>query len=156
MATPIDGPGIFSGNYTWGSKFGYVVLSSGRTGEGGPATTTENTMLFMGEYDAYVFFFGSGYRTSPDESFADASFIPAGDMNETYIPEFLGKTITPGAQGFPPSPPDSQGWSEIPAPPFPINSDLLGPTGFQEVSSPAPKQYYYSGITSMEGLVTHN
>jgi hypothetical protein len=147
MADPIDGPGLGSSDYTWGSKFGWVQWTNNQDGDPKPefanATTTEKTLLFTGGPN-YRFGFNGGVDNVPYIS------IESTAVNSTYLPELIGSMLTPGGQGLPIVPDGPR-----PGPDFAMDADLFD-NGIQYVTDLPGPSYYYYGVDDIEGFVDQN
>ena len=153
MATPIDGAGLSSSDYTWGSKFGWVVWNGGLVEDNlnQNATTEQDTMLFTGGVN-YFFQFISGFETNSYLTFeplvSDGTTMIA-NINEDYQTELVGYAITPTQTG-----------EDTYADPCP--AQMIDPLLFiydetyfmtrQPVANNTYPRYWYYGIDSIEGF----
>ena len=160
MATPVDGPSLLFGDYTWGSKFGWVGWYPFGEDVVGPveATTTEGSLLLTGRFPwssariNYYFSYNQDYGEG-DLAYIDSNI--AGSINNDYIPVFTGKILTPGGQGQPDTPmPYPPGAYITPGPPVAIEESLCTTTSVQQIENP-PYVYYYRGIDGIEGFTEH-
>jgi hypothetical protein len=154
MADPIDGPSLSSSDYTWGSKFGFVIWNRLPGDPLHCATTEQETLLFTGGVE-YYFTFNSGFEQASYVRFEplayDGTSYVGAYINEDYAEELVGKIITPSQTGGDPS------WSD-PHPPISIEPGLFEysedfPVGaFQMVANNTNPRYWIAGIDSIDGF----
>ena len=141
MATAVDGPFIALSEATWRSRFGYVewIKKDLSLAE---AITDNDTFLFTGGGN-----YGFGFYGGLDSQ----SFIAVSQINEDYIPEFVGQTFYPAGQG---DPPETSGiYTIYPCPPQTMTEDLFT-TGTQNVdnSEPTSTTYWFYNVDGVDGL----
>lgn len=150
MAEPVDGQTDYPNEMTWGRRFGWVIWPGGFGGVIHNATTEQDTLLFTGGVN-YTFTFESAFESASYARFEPLTVgEPSVNINEDYVDEFVGETITPDQTGDDPY--------ADPHPPFAIEPGLFVfsedfPYGaFQMVANNTYPRYWYAGIDSISGF----
>lgn len=153
MAAPVDGPGNAPYYATWGSIFDCLKWRrfAWPSGDGGlaEATTTEETLIVTGKNHTNA----QGYfEFSPNLIFQNrVDFII-----DEYHPWFIGGTLTPGGQSFPPPTPEPPLYRNyLPCPPVEMSEDLIvvGQQYVDPPEDPTFNTFWYPGIDGIDGFI---
>lgn len=149
MSYSVGGPVDDKDFDTWGSLMTYATW--GRCDSTQAQATAEDGSLFMNGINDSIppvvqgmnFYMSSGF-----ESLAILFFSPY--INSEYVPEFVGKIVTPCGQGEPVQP----GTSFDPSPCAPFGIDGILFVNYEQIlpDPPRPNGSYFTGFESIEGF----
>jgi hypothetical protein len=142
MAYSIGGPNTDKDYNSWGSIMQYATWTKCDSSQA-EATAEDGSLFLNGSSGAFNFEMTSGFESI-------AYLMLNLKINSDYVPELVGRLVTPCGQGEPVQPGSS--FTPSPCAPFDIEAVLFEDLQQELPDPPRPNGSYITGIESIDGL----